>query len=99
MSDGNYNLSTWFGLSRASFLVIPRVLMEAMPDEWQGEMAELLNQYDDAFDQSKIAVDYTTVICRYNGRAVKTPNWLVNYRHPERAVIEFIKVKQEQQHD
>lgn len=31
----------WFGLSRASFLVLPRVLMHEMPDDWQLRMAAL----------------------------------------------------------
>ena len=28
-------LSRWFGLSYASWLTMPRVMMEAMPEEWQ----------------------------------------------------------------
>ncbi|MEA2935040.1 MAG: hypothetical protein QOD74_1686, partial [Variibacter sp.] len=38
MSAGWEALSRWFGLSRASFAVLPRVLMQQMPDEWQGRM-------------------------------------------------------------
>ena len=34
----NLDLSNWFGLSYASFLTLPRVLMEAMPEEWQRKM-------------------------------------------------------------
>ena len=37
--NGADHLSCKFSLSHASFLTIPRVLMEAMPDEWQERMA------------------------------------------------------------
>lgn len=70
----------WFGLSYASFLVMPRVLMHEMPDEWQGKMA---------------ALEYATTFCEWpegmgsrvqttmHGKIVKTPGWLINYRHPD----------------
>lgn len=32
---GENALWLWFGLSRASWLTLPRVLMHEMPDEWR----------------------------------------------------------------
>jgi hypothetical protein len=80
--DQRKDLACWFGLSYASFLVLPRVLMQDMPTEWQERMAVLLNEYDDAFpNQLDIG---TSVRATYNGRLTKMPSWLLNYRHPAR---------------
>ncbi|MBT7631292.1 MAG: hypothetical protein HN597_16555 [Desulfobacula sp.] len=49
ISDGKERLWGWFELSYASFLVIPRVLMHSMPDDWQNQMASLLEEYQDTF--------------------------------------------------
>jgi len=34
----------YFGLSYANYLVLPRSVLQSMPDEWQEEFVELLNQ-------------------------------------------------------
>lgn len=82
-------LSCWFGLSYASFCVLPRVLMEAMPDEWQRQMAKLLNEYDDAFpNQPDIG---TRVQITKDKKLIKTPDWLINYRHPDRKAIDALR--------
>lgn len=49
MKEGKQELWNWFGLSYASFLTIPRVLMHQMSDEWQSEMCRLLQEYDETF--------------------------------------------------
>jgi len=46
MKKGYDKLWSWFGLSYASFLTLPRVMMHEMPDEWQGKMADLLEEWD-----------------------------------------------------
>lgn len=82
-------LSCWFGLSYASYAVLPRVLMEAMPAEWQDKMATLLNEYDCAFpNQPDVG---TRVLITQNGKLIKTPNWLLNYRYPDRAMIKRLR--------
>ena len=91
MKNGNDKLWGWFELSRASFLTMPRVLMHAMSDEWQGKMADLLNEYDDTFpNQPDIG---TTVRATKNNpyRLVKMPEWLLDYRHPNYYEIHKIK--------
>jgi hypothetical protein len=40
----------WFELTYAQFLVLPRVIMEAMPPEWQHKMTALLDELDEQFD-------------------------------------------------
>ncbi len=87
---GHNALSEWFSLSYSSFLTLPRVLMEAMPDEWQGRMAALLEEYDDAYTNwPDIRVQVR--ITDGSGRMIKTPRWLINYRHPDRAAIEALR--------
>jgi hypothetical protein len=41
MEKMDFNL--WFGLSYASWLTIPRIVLESMPEEWQCKMVELIN--------------------------------------------------------
>lgn len=90
---GNDDLERWFSLSYASFTVLPRVLMTAMDDEWQGRMAALLNEMDATF--TNVPGQSFTVRCTDdNGRMVKTPGWMLNYRHPNRDLINSFR-KQE----
>lgn len=37
----------WFGLSYASWLCLPRTLLQSMPVEWQSRFVALLREYDD----------------------------------------------------
>lgn len=82
------DLSLWFGLSHASFLVLPRVAMEAMPQEWKEKMAELLNEYDETIDVSAYGVHSCFVTVKdENNRFMKMPEELINYRHPSKETI------------
>lgn len=74
MKMGARGLSLWFNLSYASWLTLPRVLMEAMPDEWQGRMADLLNEYDEAFRHWPDVGLGTRVQVTRRGRLTKTPD-------------------------
>ncbi len=90
MHDYRRDLSCWFGLSYNSFAVMPRVLMEAMPMEWQEKMAELLNDFTDTWtnwpDGSGCRVQY-----EINGKLAKMPEWLLNYRHPDHSEIDRLR--------
>lgn len=91
---GHYELSRWFSLSYASWLTLPRVLMESMPDEWQGRMAALLFECHEAFpNQPNIG---TRVHITQNRKLIKTPDWIINYRYPDLEVIN--KLRQEPIH-
>lgn len=91
MIGGGWHLNQWFELSYASFLTLPRVLMQDMPDEWQGKMADLLDEYDATFPnqdhipQTRVqGVDDQNKIC-------KLPDWLCNYRRPNQTEINNLK--------
>lgn len=89
---GYDDLWLWFALSRSSFCVMPRAFMHAMPDEWQRDMARLLNEWDDTwrwpddFDGCRVQV-------KKGSRLTKTPDWLINYRHPDMQFIESLRRK------
>lgn len=86
---GAGKLWRWFGLSYASWLTLPRVLMCEMPDEWQGKMAELLEEYEKRFPAADLVsgIEGTRVQCVRGGRLVKTPADLISYRHPNREFV------------
>lgn len=86
MTQGHDKLWSLFGLSYARFVVLPRVLMHAMPDDWQERMAQLLQEYHDRYDAGELPELYVSARAK-NNRWIKLPNWLVNYRHPDREAI------------
>ena len=90
------DLGLWFGLSYASFAVLPRVLMEDMPERWQKQMARLLFEYDEAFDFSGMPFDGTTIRATKDGKIVGMPSWVKNYRHPEETEIAKIRSRRHQ---
>lgn len=74
----------YFGLSYSGWLTMPRCMMHQMPDKWQAKMAELLNEWDDAW---KNMPDVTaTVSLKRNNRFVSMPD-LSNYRRPNLKLI------------
>lgn len=88
--DNSYrkDLHTWFGLSYAAFLVMPRVAMMQMPKEWQEQMSELLHQYDETINTSAFGVHSCFVTVKdENNKFMKMPEALVNYRHPSKETI------------
>ena len=81
-----------FGLSYASFLTLPRVLMHEMPDEWQGKMAELLSEWHSTWSWPD-DIGTSTVCHRLEGKFAPWPRWMLNYRHPNRDFINSMKKK------
>jgi hypothetical protein len=77
---GRARLWRWFGLSRASWLTLPRVLMHEMPEEWQDKMARLLEEFDDEFPNWIDRQYYVTA--KVDGKFSQLPEVLCNYRHP-----------------
>lgn len=84
---GEGALWEWFGLSYASWLTLPRVLMHQMPDAWQAKMAALLREYEAAYPFIEQPGYSTQVTLKRDRRFVATPDWLLNYRHPDRDEI------------
>lgn len=88
--SGHDALWEWFGLSRACWLTLPRVLMHSMPDVWQARMADLLREYDEAFPNQPPICTRVSVTDR-GGRRIGYPAWLIDYRHPDRIAIDRMR--------
>lgn len=85
MSEGHSKLWNWFGIDRPSFCVMPRVLMHAMPDEWQNKMADLLTEMDATFPGVQLETRVTRI---QDGKLTRWPTWFLNYRYPDKREIE-----------
>ncbi len=89
---GHDALWEWFGMSRASWCTLPRCMMHEMPDEWQAKMAALLMEWNEAFPDERGELPYTFTVCaKHEGKFARVPDWLNNYRHPNRAQINYLR--------
>jgi len=52
-------IHTWFGLSYAQYLTIPRTVLQSMPLEWQERFVDCLHELNEAFP------DYMPKNCSY----------------------------------
>jgi hypothetical protein len=84
--SGKARLWSWFGLSRASWVTMPRVLLHEMPDDWQKRMAVLLEEFDCEFPNWCDQQLY--VVAKRKGRFERLTDWLCNYRHPDMAAVQ-----------
>lgn len=82
----------WFGLSYASFLVLPRVLMHEMPVEWQDKMAALLHEYEETFDASSVCHSVVVSAKDENNRFMQMPEYILNYRRPDKSAIDALRM-------
>ncbi|MFF4777652.1 hypothetical protein ACFY05_32975 [Microtetraspora fusca] len=58
MSHERDAVHAWFGISYSNYLVLPRTLLQSMPDEWQNRFVTCLNQLHDAFNHVEQAECY-----------------------------------------
>lgn len=80
----------YFGLSYANYLVMPRGVLQSMPDEWQEKFVELLNQIPETIDEViEPAGGYTVHAKNEQGRFIEDP--LSNYERGRRR----LKIKPE----
>jgi hypothetical protein len=42
-------IHTFFGLSYANYMVLPRLILQSMPEEWQEKFVSMLNEMFEAF--------------------------------------------------
>lgn len=87
---GAENLHGWFGLSYASYLVLPRSILREMPDEWQGRLYDLLQELGDRFPFLHDGATYD-VRLRDDETGKYVTDRLAAYRHPDRPYIEAIR--------
>lgn len=89
----NERLATWFGLSYASWLTIPRSMIVQMSDDWQERLFELMEEYDEAWPNSHKFEGSPFVQIRHEGKIKKCPEYILNYRHPNPNDFEFMRGK------
>lgn len=89
---GYHALWLWFGMSRSSYAVLPRVMMHDMPDAWQADFARLMDQWDETW-VNQPAIGTRVRVVDEDGQLIKTPNWMLNYRHPDREQLDSMRKK------
>jgi len=90
VNEGAEALHLWFGLSYAAWLTLPRVMMRSMPDDWQRDMARLLNEWDQVWQGEPAQILAETRVQRVGerGRLVAWPEWVKNYRRPDEGALD-----------
>ena len=73
-------INTWFELSYAHWLTVPRLIMESMPHKWKKQMAKLLEEMDDTFDWRPEKGRYCVTQRDENGKFIKLDYDICNYR-------------------
>ena len=77
---GEVSLEQWFGLSYANYLVVPRAVLQSMPEEWQAEMASLLEEMNKRCEGAGVSLPSYRV--RAVDEAVRfTREAVPHYRH------------------
>ncbi len=89
-TTGKERLSRLFGLSYASFLVLPRSLMQEMPDGWQDRCVDLVKEFDSEYPNQPDGEIF--ISWKEGGKFAKLPESLGNYRRPDRKAIEKMRV-------
>jgi len=69
----------WFGLSYASYLVLPRLVLQHMPMTWQEAFVALLEQIDETFEDFNPPGGYHVRLKGEDGRFI--PHKWNDYRH------------------
>lgn len=86
-------VSGHFGLSYASWLTLPRVVLQAMPNSWQNQLVALLDQIDERFDWMPEGVTLSvTARDDKRGHFKKLPDDF-NYRYPDKKWLRSIRRK------
>lgn len=85
----------WFELTYAQYLTIPRSILDAMPVEWQHRFVDCLNELDGTFDWRPSEGRYWVQLKDAQGRYREDP--LMEYRHPDRAYIESLRTRHQDQ--
>lgn len=74
----NNAVHDWFGLSYAAYLVLPRLVLQSMPDEWQERFTSMLNELEEKH-ADHLRGEYGVELLDADGRP--TPDPLADYRH------------------
>jgi len=71
----------FFGLTYSSYLVLPRSVLQAMPNEWQAKLVALLRELGEAFE-TKWEPDGGYMVKAWGADRKFVSDPFSNYRHP-----------------
>lgn len=71
------DVNSFFGLSYANYLAIPRSILQSMPDKWQHKFVKLLDELDETFAWRRDGC----CISFKDQKGVKMNDPFVHYRH------------------
>ena len=72
-NPGADRLHTWWELTYAQYLTVPRSVMQSMPDTWQYKMAVLLEELDERIDWRPEHGRYYCYLRADNGQFINDP--------------------------
>lgn len=78
-------IHSWFELSYAQYLTIPRTVLQSMPEHWQRRFVECLEELDAAIEWRPTDGQYW-VVMREGGRNRYLRDPLMNYERGRRRV-------------
>lgn len=62
------DVHAWFGLTYANYLVVPRSVLQSMPDEWQHRFTALMGEVHEAFGHLDYPASYDVKAKDQDGR-------------------------------
>ena len=74
------DINDWFSLTYASYLVLPRVLLQSMPPKWQKVFVAHLDQLEDAYPDYQ-SPRYAVYVRGDKGRLAIEDKQYRDYRH------------------
>ena len=83
--DIKQDMHTWFELSYAQYLTIPRSVLQSMPEDWQYKFADLLKELDNTIDWRPDEGRYWVKLKNAKGQYVHDP--LMDYERGRRNVL------------
>jgi len=61
----------WFGLTYSSYMVLPRTMLQSMPDNWQEKFIKLVDEMDDKLGHHNQVYSYTVLSKDKNNKFMK----------------------------
>lgn len=71
-ADDHEPVHAWFQLSYSSYLVLPRSMLQSMPQPWQAKFVELIEEMQATLDVDDAPGEYV-VTAKSDGKFVRDP--------------------------
>lgn len=83
-----------FGVGLASWFIVPRVVLNAMPHDWQQSFVDTYSELVETFDWQTECLPLAIFQVDYQGEnPVVPPERFNNYRHPDKTWLKSITKK------